>query len=689
MRAVRRQSNAWAAIAARNRAAAEAVIERRLGECDRSALTALTTEFGDALGGDIAPEVAVTSAAQHVATRMILKAICGSDAALDNLPASRAVNRFFEALGLSADDLIAADDSAECRRLARPIIEAIEEPEARPWIDTARTALESFMSKADPDEAKNLGLVYTPTEIADCMLRFVDGVSRRHLGVGLTTAGVHVHDPFAGVGVFLSRLISGACDENGMALIDDDDLDRKYGMSGAPELHSNEIVPSVAAAGSAVMAAAVGERGIFKSGLVPLSSVACGDAFLSAHASVLTSAGEADTSERVRVIVSNPPWSAGKQRHTGRSRDHRPAHPEVARRIRETYGRLHRRWTGRPMGRSAGDLYVRAFRWATDFVGASTSGCGIVAYVHPNAMSTASSLAGLRAGLRNDFSHIYVINLRGRAAAEAHKRHEEGARIFGQSSMTGAQITVLVRDPQHSSMGAAELFFAEAPDSLDAAAKIEWLSSVCDLRSDRFAALGGGGEEPHIWLHPSDDRFGEMEAVLPTGHSENSIIKADTLGMATKMDAYVFSLSREALVSKVTFLLSAYQEARSRFHELGMPIDEALRGPLSKRVKWTAELQRVLRNGEHIEFNENRIARALHRPFVIKWLYCDDRLIAEFGEALRFGREPDDEVESILVPGPSDSKAFGVLATDLIADRNVLGYSHAVRVAPRHALRAG
>ncbi|WP_235984851.1 hypothetical protein [Actinomyces trachealis] len=51
---------------------------------------------------------------------------------------------------------------------------------------------ETFFSLAFPATAKSLGIVYTPVEIADFILRSVDWLSRDHFGRGVSDEGVHV-----------------------------------------------------------------------------------------------------------------------------------------------------------------------------------------------------------------------------------------------------------------------------------------------------------------------------------------------------------------------------------------------------------------------------------------------------------------------------------------------------------------
>lgn len=91
---------------------------------------------------------------------------------------------------------------------------------------------EGFFRAALPRLTDRLGIVYTPVEVVDYMLRSTDQALRNSHGRPLSDEGVTILDPCAGTGIFLVRLLQSN-------LIDPADLLRKYRY----ELHSHEIVP--------------------------------------------------------------------------------------------------------------------------------------------------------------------------------------------------------------------------------------------------------------------------------------------------------------------------------------------------------------------------------------------------------------------------------------------------------------
>jgi len=80
---------------------------------------------------------------------------------------------------------------------------------------------DKFFKNAFPRMAERLGIVYTPVEVVDFIVRSADDALRLEFGVGLTDENVHILDPFTGTGTFMVRLL-----QNGS--IAPQVLERKY-----------------------------------------------------------------------------------------------------------------------------------------------------------------------------------------------------------------------------------------------------------------------------------------------------------------------------------------------------------------------------------------------------------------------------------------------------------------------------
>jgi predicted helicase len=63
----------------------------------------------------------------------------------------------------------------------------------------------NFFRTAFPRLTQRVGIVYTPVELVDFIVKSVDEVLRAEFGQTLGSEGVHIIDPFVGTGTFIRR----------------------------------------------------------------------------------------------------------------------------------------------------------------------------------------------------------------------------------------------------------------------------------------------------------------------------------------------------------------------------------------------------------------------------------------------------------------------------------------------------
>ncbi|HMR13324.1 MAG TPA: DEAD/DEAH box helicase family protein, partial [Arachnia sp.] len=180
------------------------------------------------LNDSISRDDAISMLSQHLITKPVFDALFEHDSFAAHNPVSITMQSMVDALaghGLDAETGKLAKFYDSVRRRASQI----RTPAGRQSV--IKDLYEQFFDKAFPKQAKSLGVVYTPIEIVDFILRAADDVCRSEFGYGLTDEGVHVLDPFTGTGTFIVRLL-----ESG--IIRPEDLARKY----ASELWANEIM---------------------------------------------------------------------------------------------------------------------------------------------------------------------------------------------------------------------------------------------------------------------------------------------------------------------------------------------------------------------------------------------------------------------------------------------------------------
>ena len=325
---------------------------------------------------------------------------------------------------------------------------------------------EKFFANALKKDAERLGIVYTPVEVVDFILHSADEVLREEFGRSLSDEGVHLLDPFAGAGVFLSRLLQSE-------LIQDSDVERKY----REELHANEIVLlAYYIAAVNIEEAYRGRRGE-DSDYEPFNGIVLTDTFnlnkkgenptLFGRAWMPDNNARAERQQKlpIQVIVGNPPWSA-KQRS---STDDNPNvdYPALEGRIRETFAE----YSTVTLKNSLYDTYKMAIRWASDRIKEQ----GIIAFVTNGSWIDGNVDSGVRACLAEEFSSIYVLHLRGNARTSGERRRSEGDNVFGQGSRAPVAITIMVKNPNAAHDG-CRIHYRDIGDYLSPANR-SWIPS--------------------------------------------------------------------------------------------------------------------------------------------------------------------------------------------------------------------
>ena len=502
-------------------------------------------------------------------------------------------------------------------------------------VEILREIYDGFFRSAMKDTVKRVGIVYTPVEIVEFMVRSAVAICQKEFGRSIGSENLHILDPFAGTGTFLSLLIEMK-DDKEHYLISPQDLARKYER----ELHANEfILLAYYIAALKIEEAKHSREEKSSNGKVEYETykkILLTDTLLaSPEQEALGVFGDnirgrfEQDATPMTLVMSNPPWSSG-QKSAG---DDNPnlEYEEVSKRVEKTYGDKHQEVIGRsPGGNAMGNLYVKALRWCSDRVLPSEqrgNHPAIVGLVHPNSLTDGTSLAGVRATLRDEFTDIYVVNLRGNAYKSGDEFRKEGDKIFGGGSRNGVQITFLVRNPSKDVNQPANLHYAQVPDYMSLKEKWEWLADLRDITSEKLEIVPVTPR--HDWVNLSDGTFEEMISVCDTNKDNSEVIAIrHARGVGTSCDDYVYSFSRSKLVDKIHKLIDAYDQALELVEDYEQDVEEATVNTRLDAIKWTDTLKGSLHKRTRIIFDERRIREVLYRPFTKLWLYEDDRILS-------------------------------------------------------------
>src|SRR5699024_3871590 len=134
----------------------------------------------------------------------------------------------------------------------------------------------------------------------------------------------------------------------------------------------------------------------------------------------------------INVVIGNPPYSAGQR--SANDNNANLKYPTLDRRIAETYAAK----STAQLKNSLYDSYLRAFRWATDRIGNQ----GIVAFVSNGGWIDGNTGDGIRLSLAEDFSDLYIFNLRGNQRTAGEESRKEGCKVLGSESRNNIAITI-------------------------------------------------------------------------------------------------------------------------------------------------------------------------------------------------------------------------------------------------------
>lgn len=608
------------------------------------------------LNESITRDGAIEMLAQHMITKPVFDALFEDYAFTDHNPVSQVMNRMVDALTAMHVDAEAASleafyDSVRLRAAG------IDNAEGKQKIITE--LYESFFKNAFPRAADAMGVVYTPIEIVDFILRSVDDVLKREFGHSISDDGVHVLDPFTGTGTFIVRLLQSG-------LIRPKDLARKY----ASELHANEILLlayyiaaiNIETTFHDLQAAADGVE-LDAEAYEPFDGIVLTDTFQQTEDGDITdetvfptnnTRAEAQKALDIRVIVGNPPYSVGQT--SGNDDNANVKYPTLDARVRDTFAAR----TDATNKNSLYDSYMRAIRWASDRIGDE----GVIGFVTNGGWIEGNTAAGVRKTLTDEFNSVYVFNLRGNQRTAGETSRKEGGKIFGAGSRNTVAVFLLVRTKEHD--GPATINYRDIGDYLTTKDKLAIVdAATLDAIPWRQITPNQYGD----WINQRDEDYLNYPILGDNKRSDKqpSAFVSHSSGLKTNRDAWVYSSSTTNLFEHVRAMLNQYEDDRLR--DSGPTLD-------STRIAWSDGLRRLLKNRQKLELHGELIVEALYRPFESRHLMFDGRLLERTYRLKSMFPTARHDNYGFYVTGVGSDKEFSALASRLVPDLALWGSSN-------------
>lgn len=602
----------------------------------------------------VTPGEVVEMLAQHLITKPVFEALFENYSFVQNNPVSRALQEMIDLLegqALEKDTVVLSRfyESVKMR------VAGIDNAEGRQRVIVE--LYDKFFRTAFPRTVEKLGIVYTPVEIVDFINRSVADVLQADFGRSLSDENVHILDPFTGTGTFIARMIESD-------LIAPDALSRKY----AKELHANEIVLLAYYIASINIENAYHATQGENTTYTPFKGVCLTDTFQLGETdddNWLYAPSLPQNSERVQaqqkspiqVIISNPPYSVGQKSANDDAQNQ--SYPHLEQRIAATY----------VAGSTATnknvlyDSYIKAFRWASDRLDKQQG--GIIAFVSNGSWLDGNAMDGFRKCLEEEFSSIYVFNLRGNQRTSGETSRREGGKIFGSGSRTPIAITVLVKKPGHT--GKAVIRYHDIGDYLS---REEKLATIAEKRSILNSAMGWTPVRPNAqgdWLDQRNDIFGSF---IPLGDKNNKDNKQTffvpyySRGLATGRDAWCYNFSQQKLQQNIQYTIQYYNsmvESDSDTPHLD-----------ATKISWTRAFQNDFQKKRIKAFVASAVRKAVYRPFCKQYLYFSAELNEMQYQIPKLFPSLKTKNFVICVSGISGTKQNTTFITKLIPDLNLL-----------------
>ncbi len=484
----------------------------------------------------------------HIITKPIFDALFG-----DNIknPIAKALDKMVEKLST----LGLEGETKDLKNLYESVkTEALHAKSQKSQQELIKNLYNTFFKEAFKKQSEKLGIVYTPIEVVDFILRVTNGILKKHFNTDFNDSNITIFDPFTGTGSFIARLLSK---EN--ALISDEALKEKFQKN----LFAFDIVLLSYYIALINITQAVQNR---DSSLKNFKNIALTDSLdyleektnkgaLPLYEDLKENKDIKDTlaGQNIRVIIGNPPYSAGAKSQNDNNQN--LSHPKLEKLVYEKYGKNS---ASRNVGQTTRDTLIQSIRMASDVV----KDKGVIGFVVNGGFIDSKSADGFRKCVAKEFSHLYALNLRGNQRTSGEVSKKEGGKIFDSGSRVTVAIIFFVKD---KSTPNNTIFYYEVGDYLKREAKLNLLAGFENLESVPFKEITPNNKGD--WINQREDAF---EKLIPLKRDKtlqnDSVFDINSLGVVSGRDPWVYNFSPNILTQSVQKCIDTYNADLKRFN---------------------------------------------------------------------------------------------------------------------------
>ncbi len=619
---------------------------------------------------NIKEDEALDMITSHIITKPIFDALFG-----DNIknPIAKALDKMVQKLST----LGLQGETKDLKNLYESVkTEATHAKSQKSQQELIKNLYNTFFKEAFRKQSEKLGIVYTPIEVVDFILRATNGILKKHFNTDFNDQSITIFDPFTGTGSFIARLLSK---EN--ALISDEALKEKFQKN----LFAFDIVLlSYYIALINITQAAQNRDGSLKNfknialtdSLDYLEEKSAKGAFpLFADLKENKDIKDTLADQNIRVIIGNPPYSAGAKSENDNNQN--LSHKKLEKRVYEKYGKN----STAKVGATTRDTLIQSIRMASELL----KDKGVLGFVVNGGFIDSKSGDGFRKCVAQEFAHLYVLNLRGNARTSGETFKKEGGKIFDSGSRATIAIIFFVKD---RSVPNNTIFYYEVEDYLKRESKLNLLAGFENLESVPFKEIIPNNKGD--WINQREDGFDKL---IPLKRDKNSksIFDINSGGVKSSRDPWVYNFSPDALMQNVQKCIDTYNADLKRFNAVfreafkqrtkGVKSGELYKHLNDKeittdktKIAWTDGLKnKLIKNTNLQESSMERIRLALYRPFNKHMVYWDKDWIHRQGEFSKIF--PDKDAQNVVIN--TTIRNFSALVSGAIPDIHFIGDANA------------
>ncbi|GAA7056721.1 hypothetical protein HpCHN10_10650 [Helicobacter pylori] len=630
----------------------------------------------DNIHQNIREDEALDMITSHIITKPIFDAIFG-----DNIqnPIAKALDKMVQKLST----LGLQGETKDLKNLYESVkTEALHAKSQKSQQELIKNLYNTFFKVAFRKQSEKLGIVYTPIEVVDFILRATNGILKKHFNTDFNDQSITIFDPFTGTGSFIARLLSK---EN--ALISDEALKEKFlnhlfafdivllayyialiNITQAAQNRDGSLknFKNIALTDSLDFYEEKNDKGVF-------------DLFkdLEENKEIKSTMEK----QNIRVIIGNPPYSAGAKSENDNNQN--LSHPKLEKLVHEKYGKNS---TSRNVGATTRDTLIHSIRMASDLL----KDKGVLGFVVNGGFIDSKSADGFRKCVAKEFSHLYVLNLRGNARTSGETLKKEGGKIFDSGSRATIAIIFFVKD---TSVKNSAIHYYDIGDYLKREAKLNLLANFENLDSVPFEKITPNNKGD--WINQRGDDFEKLIPLKRDKKLQNdSIFDINSGGVASGRDSWVYNFSQKILTQSVQKCIDTYNADLKRFNarfreafkqrtkgvkkaDLYKHLNDREITTDKTEIAWTCSLKNhLLKNQKLQESSQECVRLALYRPFNKQWLYFDKNLNEKQYQLKKIF--PDKNAQNVVInTGVGNGKEFSALVSDCISSCDLISHNQA------------